>query len=281
MSAFRGRLGTIGIYLGLLPYLTFVLFPFYWMLLTSLRSNAEIYDVANLSFVAKQGLTLRHYSSLLTQTLFPTWFWNTLLVSLVATAISVVISTAAAYGLVRIPFRGSAAFSIGIFVTYLVPSTLLFIPLSRVIGALGLSDSRLSLIVTYPTFIVPFCTWLLMSYFATIPKELEECAIVDGATRWQALVKILLPVALPGVVTATLFSFTLAWGELIYAMTFIASGTNKTLTAGIVAELIRGDVFYWGPLMAGALLASVPVVVAYGFLMDYYVSGLVSGATKY
>jgi multiple sugar transport system permease protein len=280
MSPLRRRAGMVGRYVGLLPYLGFALFPFYWMLLTSLRSNAEIYDVTHLSFLVRQGPTLQHYSALLTRTLFPTWFWNSLLVSVLATAISVIISTAAAYGLVRIPFRGSAAFSIGIFVTYLVPPTLLFIPLSRVVTALGLSDSRLSLIVTYPTFIVPFCTWLLMSYFATIPKELEECAIVDGATRWQALVKIVLPVALPGVVTATLFSFTLAWGELIYAMTFIASGPNKTLTAGAVADLIRGDVFYWGPLMAGALLASIPVVIAYGFLMDYYVSGLVTGATK-
>ena len=280
MNALRRRVGMIGAYVGLLPYLGFALFPFYWMLLTSLRSNAEIYDVTHLSFLVQKGTTLQHYVSLLTRTQFPVWFWNSLLVSVVATAISVVISTAAAYGLVRIPFRGSAAFSIGIFVTYLVPPTLLFIPLSRVVTGLGLSDSRFSLIVTYPTFIVPFCTWLLMSYFATIPKELEECAIVDGATRWQALVKIVLPVALPGVVTATLFSFTLAWGELIYAMTFIASGARKTLTAGTVAELIRGDVFYWGPLMAGALLASVPIVIAYGFLMDYYVSGLVSGATK-
>ncbi len=281
MTALRRRLGTLGVYVGLVPYLGFALFPFYWMFLTSIRSNAEIYDVTRLSFQVQQGATLQHYGTLLTRTEFPAWFWNTLLVSTVATAVSVLISTAAAYGLVRIPFRGSAAFSIGIFVTYLVPPTLLFIPLSRVVTALGLSDSRLSLVVTYPTFIVPFCTWLLMSYFATIPKELEECAIVDGATRWQALVRIILPVALPGVVTATLFAFTLAWGELIYAMTFITSGTYKTLTAGTVAELIRGDIFYWGPLMAGALLASVPVVVAYGFLMDYYVSGLVSGATKY
>lgn len=280
MTRLRRHAGTIAAYLGLLPYLGFALFPFYWMLLTSLRSNAEIYDVKGLSFLVQQGTTLQHYGFLFTRTQFPVWFWNTLWISLVATGLSVVISTAAAYGLVRIPFRGSAAFSIGIFVTYLVPPTLLFIPLSRVVTALGLSDSRLSLIVTYPTFIVPFCTWLLMSYFATIPKELEECAIVDGATRWQALVKIVLPVALPGVVTATLFSFTLAWGELIYAMTFIASGPHKTLTAGAVADLIRGDVFYWGPLMAGALLASIPVVIAYGFLMDYYVSGLVTGATK-
>jgi multiple sugar transport system permease protein len=280
MRTLRRRLGSIGIYVGLLPYLGFALFPFYWMLLTSLRSNAEIYDVTHLSFLVRQGATLEHYGTLLTRTQFPAWFGNSLLVSVVATAISVVISTAAAYGLVRIPFRGSAAFSIGIFITYLVPPTLLFIPLSRVVTALGLSDSQVSLIVTYPTFIVPFCTWLLMSYFATIPKELEECAIVDGATRWQALRKIILPVALPGVVTATLFSFTLAWGEFIYAVTFIASGPKKTLTAGTVAELVRGDVFYWGPLMAGALLASVPVVIAYGFLMDYYVSGLVSGATK-
>ena len=280
MSTLRRRLGTLGVYLGLVPYLGFALFPFYWMFLTSIRSNAEIYDVSRLSFRVQQGATLSHYVTLLTRTEFPAWFWNTLLVSVVATAISVVISTAAAYGLVRIPFRGSAAFSIGIFITYLVPPTLLFIPLSKVVAGLGLSDSRLSLIVTYPTFIVPFCTWLLMGYFATIPKELEECAIMDGATRWQALVKIILPVALPAVVTATLFAFTLAWGELIYAMTFISSGPYKTLTAGVVAELIRGDIFYWGPLMAGALLASVPVVVAYGFLMDYYVSGLVSGATK-
>jgi multiple sugar transport system permease protein len=280
MSPLRRRLGTLGVYLGLVPYLGFALFPFYWMFLTSIRSNAEIYDVSRLSFRVQQGATLSHYTTLLTRTEFPAWFWNTLLVSVVATAISVVISTVAAYGLVRIPFRGSAAFSIGIFITYLVPPTLLFIPLAKVVAGLGLSDSRLSLIVTYPTFIVPFCTWLLMSYFATIPKELEECAIMDGATRWQALVKIILPVALPAVVTATLFSFTLAWGELIYAMTFISSGTYKTLTAGVVGELIRGDIFYWGPLMAGSLLASVPVVVAYGFLMDYYVSGLVSGATK-
>jgi multiple sugar transport system permease protein len=281
MRSLRQQWGTIGAYLGLLPYLGFALFPFYWMLLTSLRRNAEIYDLDHLSFMVQKGATLQHYAFLLTRTQFPLWFWNTLLVSIVATALSVVISTAAAYGLVRIPFRGSSFFSIGIFITYLVPPTLLFIPLSRVVTALGLSDSRLSLIVTYPTFVVPFCTWLLMSYFATIPKELEECAIVDGATRMQVLLRIVLPVALPGVVTATLFSFTLAWGEFIYALTFIASGTHKTLTAGTVAELIRGDVFYWGPLMAGALLASVPVVIAYGFLMDYYVSGLVAGATKY
>jgi multiple sugar transport system permease protein len=280
MRILRRHAGTIGAYLGLLPYLGFALFPFYWMLLTSLRSNAETYDVANLSFLVQQGVTLQHYGFLFTRSQFPAWFWNTLFVSLAATAISVVISTAAAYGLVRIRFRGSAIFSLGIFITYLVPPTLLFIPLSRVITALGLSDSRLSLVVTYPTFMVPFCTWFLMSYFATVPKELEECAIVDGATRAQVLLRIVLPVAMPGVVTATLFSFTLAWGEFIYATTFIASGTNKTLTAGTVAELIRGDVFFWGPLMAGALLASVPVVIAYGFLMDYYVSGLVSGATK-
>ncbi len=281
MTLVRRRLGSVGAYLGLLPYLGFALFPFYWMLLTSLRRNAEIYDVTSLSFLVQKGATLQHYVFLLTRTQFPAWFWNSLLVSVVATAISVVISTAAAYGLVRLPFRGSSFFSIGIFVTYLVPPTLLFIPLFRVVTALGLSDSRLSLIVTYPTFVVPFCTWLLMGYFATIPKELEECATMDGATRIQVLLKIVLPVALPGVVTATLFSFTLAWGEFIYALTFIASGPQKTLTAGTVAELIRGDVFYWGPLMAGALLSSVPVVIAYGFLMDYYVSGLVAGATKY
>jgi multiple sugar transport system permease protein len=250
------------------------------MLLTSLRRNAEIYDISHLSFWVERGATLQHYAFLLSHTQFPMWFWNSLIVSVVATGLSVIISTAAAYGLVRIPFRGSPLLGIGIFITYLVPPTLLFIPLSRVVTTLGLSDTIASLILTYPTFVVPFCTWLLMSYFATIPREVEECAIVDGANRMQVLVRVVLPVAVPGVVTATLFSFTLSWGEFIYALTFIASGPHKTITAGTVAELIRGDVFYWGPLMAGALLASVPVVVAYGFLMDYYVSGLVTGATK-
>lgn len=281
MRRLRHHAGTIAAYLGLLPYLGFALFPFYWMLLTSLRRDSETYNVTGLSFLVQQGVTLQHYVFLFTRTEFPVWFWNTLFISLVATALSVVISISAAYGLVRIPFRGSAVFGIGIFVTYLVPPTLLFIPLSRVVTSLGLSDSRLSLVVTYPTFMVPFCTWLLMSYFTTIPKELEESAIVDGATHTQVLLHIVVPVALPGVITATLFSFTLAWGEFIYAITFISSSTNKTLTAGTVAYLVRGDIFYWGPLMAGALLASVPVVIAYAFLMEYYISGLVSGATKY
>jgi len=280
MRKLRHHAGTIAAYLGLLPYLGFALFPFYWMLLTSLRRDSETYNVTGLSFLVQQGVTLQHYVFLFTRTEFPVWFWNTLFISLVATALSVVISISAAYGLVRIPFRGSAVFGIGIFVTYLVPPTLLFIPLSRVVTSLGLSDSRLSLVVTYPTFMVPFCTWLLMCYFTTIPKELEESAIVDGATHTQVLLHIVVPVALPGVITATLFSFTLAWGEFIYAITFISSSTNKTLTAGTVAYLVRGDIFYWGPLMAGALLASVPVVIAYAFLMEYYISGLVSGATK-
>jgi multiple sugar transport system permease protein len=167
-----------------------------------------------------------------------------------------------------------------IFISYLVPPTLLFIPLSQVVSSLGLMDSLGALLVTYPTFVIPFCTWLLMGYFRTIPRELEECAMVDGATRLQALIKIILPVALPGVLTATLFSFTLSWGEFIYGLSFVSSSLMKPISVGVVTELVRGDVFYWGSLMAGALIASIPVIVIYFFFTEYFVSGLTAGAMK-
>jgi multiple sugar transport system permease protein len=251
------------------------------MAVTSLKTDRELYNLASIPLLIGEGITLEHYSLLFNQTHFASWFINSLIISSLVTIISVFISTIAAYSLVRLRFRGSNVFGMGIFISYLVPSTLLFIPLSQVVSSLGLIDSIWALVVTYPTFVIPFCTWLLMSYFKSIPRELEECAMVDGATRLQALIKIVLPVAIPGVIAVTLFSFTLSWGEFIYGLTFISSSLKKPISVGVVSELVRGDVFFWGSLMAGALLASVPVIVVYSFFTEYFVSGLTAGATKY
>jgi multiple sugar transport system permease protein len=267
-------------YAGLLPLIFFALFPFYFMLITSLKGDAELYDLKANPFLIRQGIVLEHYSFLLRETLFSRWLLNSLLVSVVATVIAVVIGTIAAYALARLRFRGAESFGLAVFITYLVPPSLLFLPLSQVVNALGLTDSIAALMVTYPTFLVPFCTWLLMGYFRTIPKEIEECALVDGCNRLQALVRIVIPVAAPGLVCALLFAFTLSWNEFIYALTFISAADQKTITVGVTNDLIRGDIYYWGSLMAGAVVGSVPIVIIYVMFLDYYVSGLTAGAVK-
>jgi len=267
-------------HLSLVPFLVFALFPFYHMLLTSLKTDRELYDRQAVPLLIQQGPTLEHYATLLWETAFLTWTKNSFLVTLLATAVSVVIGTIAAYALARLRFFAVGSFGTGIFVTYLVPTSLLFLPLAQVVHWLGLGDSKWSLVVTYPTFLVPFCTWLLMGYFRTVPKEVEECAMVDGATRIQALVRIVLPLAIPGLVCAILFAFTLSWNEFIYALTFTSSSDEITASVGVTSELIRGDIYFWGPLMAGAVLGSVPIVALYVFFLDYYVSGLTAGAVK-
>jgi multiple sugar transport system permease protein len=264
----------------LVPFLIFALFPFYHMLLTSLKQDRELYDREAVPLIISQGPTIEHYSKLLWETAFLTWTKNSLMVTLLATGASVVIGTIAAYALARLKFVGVASFGTGIFVTYLVPTSLLFLPLAQVVNWLGLADSKWSLVLTYPTFLVPFCTWLLMGYFRTVPKEVEECAMVDGATRIQALWRIVLPITIPGLVCAALFAFTLSWNEFIYALTFTSSSDQITASVGVTSELIRGDIYFWGQLMAGAVLGSVPIVVLYVFFLDYYVSGLTAGAIK-
>ena len=270
----------VAAHLLLLPFLVFALFPFYHMLLTSLKQNQELYDRHAVPLLIRQGATLEHYGKLLWETAFLTWIKNSLMVTLLATSVSVVIGTIAAYALARLRFFAVGSFGTGIFVTYLVPTSLLFLPLAQVVNWIGLGDSKWSLVVTYPTFLVPFCTWLLMGYFRTVPKEVEECAMVDGATRIQALIRIVLPLAVPGLVCAILFAFTLSWNEFIYALTFTSSSEEITASVGVTSELIRGDIYFWGPLMAGAVLGSVPIVVLYVFFLDYYVSGLTAGAVK-
>ena len=268
------------IHLCLVPFLVFAVFPFYHMTLTSLKQDKELYDRNAVPLVIRQGPTLDHYRMLLWETAFLTWTKNSLMVTVLSTSVSLVIGTVAAYALARLKFFGVASFGTGIFVTYLVPTSLLFLPLAQVINWLGLSDSKWALIITYPTFLVPFCTWLLMGYFRTVPKEVEECAMVDGATRIQALTKIVLPIAIPGLVCAALFAFTLSWNEFIYALTFTSSSEQITASVGVTSELIRGDIYFWGSLMAGAVLGSVPIVILYVFFLDYYVSGLTAGAVK-
>jgi multiple sugar transport system permease protein len=268
------------LHLALLPFLIFAVFPFYHMTLTSLKTDRELYDRAAVPLLIRQGPTLQHYQTLLWETGFLTWTKNSLMITVLATTISVVIGTAAAYALARLKFFAVGPFGTGIFVTYLVPTSLLFLPLAQVVNWLGLSDSKWALVVTYPTFLVPFCTWLLMGYFRTVPKEVEECAMVDGATRLQALMRIVLPIAIPGLVCAVLFAFTLSWNEFIYALTFTSSSEQITASVGVTQELIRGDIYFWGGLMAGAVLASVPIVLLYVFFLDYYVSGLTAGAVK-
>ena len=268
------------LHLLLLPFLVFALFPFYHMTLTSLKQDKELYDRAAVPLWISQGPTLEHYGKLLWESAFLTWTMNSLLVTVLATTLSLVLGTVAAYALARLNFFGAASFGTGIFVTYLVPTSLLFLPLAQVVNWLGLGDSKWALVVTYPTFLVPFCTWLLMGYFRTVPKEVEECAMVDGATRIQALWRIVLPIAVPGLVCAALFAFTLSWNEFIYALTFTSSSDQITASVGVTSELIRGDIYFWGQLMAGGILGSVPIVILYVLFLDYYVSGLTAGAIK-
>jgi multiple sugar transport system permease protein len=263
----------------LIAFIVITLFPFYWMLIASLKPNRELYNLRIFPFWVFDP-TLDQYKYLFTNTLYSTWMVNTLIVSISSTAISLVFGILAGYALARLRFWGAGALGVAIFVSYLVPQTLLFIPMFDVIKSLNIGDTYWALILTYPTFLVPFCTALLMGYFKSIPRELEESALIDGSSRLRAIVEIVLPLAMPGILSAGIFAFTLSWNEYIYALVFITTTPMKTLPVGVVNELIRGDVFYWGSLMAGALLGSVPVALIYSFFVEYYVAGLTAGAVK-
>ena len=268
----------VTVYVPLALFLIVLLFPFYWMVITTFKPNEELLSREGNPFWVINP-TLAHVKKLLFDTAYPDWLWNTVLISVVATALSLFCSVLAAYAIERLRFRGSRYVGMSIFLAYLVPPSILFIPLATVVYKLQLFDTRLALILTYPTFLIPFCTWLLMGYFKSIPFELEECALIDGASRWQILVKIILPLAVPGLISAGIFAFTLSWNEFIYALTFVSSSEVKTVPVGVVTELVEGDVYHWGSLMAGALLGSLPVAVLYSFFVEYYVSGL-TGAVK-
>jgi multiple sugar transport system permease protein len=269
-------------YIPLGAFILTLLFPFYWMMVTAVRPDNELYrpwSAPNYAPFWTTHPTLDHIRYLLQETLFNTWMLNTLLISIAATLISLACGLLAGYALSRLKFRFAGMLGTAIFITYLVPQTLLFIPLADIVRNFRLGDTPWALILTYPTFLIPFCTWLLMGYFKAIPRELEECARIDGAARWQAMLYIIFPIAVPGILSAGIFAFTLSWNEFIYALVFLSSPAEKTVSVGVTSELIRGDVFYWGSLMAGALLGSIPVAFVYSFFVEYYVAGL-TGAVK-
>jgi len=268
----------VTIYLPLGAFLFVLLFPFYWMAMTAFKPDAELLSREGNPFWISHP-TLVHVKKLLFETQYPEWLWNTLLVSVVSTFLSIVCSVLAAYAIERLRYTGSRYVGASIFLAYLVPPSILFIPLATMVYKLDLFDTRLALILTYPTFLIPFCTWLLMGYFKSIPYELEECALIDGANRLQILLKIVLPLAVPGLISAGIFAFTLSWNEFIYALTFVSSSEVKTVPVGVVTELVEGDIYHWGSLMTGALFGSIPVAILYSFFVEYYVSGL-TGAVK-
>jgi multiple sugar transport system permease protein len=350
-------------WVGMLPFLFFALFPFYWMVVTSLKADANLYDLQRNPFwfsrvdasgrpyhkdiiipasysegpmrwnigpgahttrfdseespkpiahvgdqpvfspvdgslsqidvpsgsvahpnevvgvIEVQSPSLTHFRYLFS-TPFYRWMRVSLITGLFVVLITLAFSVPAAYGLARLSFAGNRAIGIAIFLTYLIPSTILFIPFSQFVGALRLDNSIWSLILSYPTFTIPFCTWLLMGFFRTVPKEIEERALLDGATRLQMLRLVVIPVVLPGILTAAIFAFTLSFQEYVYALTFISSTINRTLPVGITVDMVRGDVYFWGPLMAAAVLGSVPVVIVYALSLDYFISGMTTGAVK-
>ena len=268
----------VTVYAPLGVFVFVLLFPFYWMVITSVKPNNELLSRdGNPFWVIKP--TLEHFHKLLFKTAYPEWLWNTVFISVISTVVSLACAVLAAYAIERLRFKGSRQLGLGIFLAYLVPPSILFIPLATIVFKLGLFDTRWALILTYPTFLIPFCTWLLIGYFRSIPFELEECALIDGATRFEILWKIILPLSVPGLISAGIFAFTLSWNEFIYALTFISSSEVKTVPVGVITELVEGDVYHWGSLMAGALLGSIPVAVLYSFFVDHYVSGM-TGAVK-
>lgn len=269
----------LGLYLPLVFFMVFLLFPFYWMLIVSLKPNTELLNTARNPFLL-YSVTLDHYAYLFTDTEFVRYTINTFVVTVGSTVLALATSIFAGYALGRFRFRGGSVMGAVIFLCYLVPPTLLFIPLSQVVSNLGIYNSYWALILTYPTFLIPFASWLLMGYFRTIAVDLEHAALVDGATRLQAMRHVVLPLAMPGILSAGIFCFTLGWNEFLYALVFMGSGNMKTVPVGVVTDLIRADVYFWGSLMAAGILGSVPVAVAYSFFVDNYISGMTAGATK-
>lgn len=269
----------VTLYIPLFIITTVLLFPFYWMTVTAIKPKEHLLDLDAHNPFWTWEPTFEHIKALLFETDYPNWLWNTMFISVAATVLSLVASVFAAYAITRVRFSGANAVGGMIFLAYLVPPSILFIPLSTVVYQYGLFDTPFALILTYPTILIPFSTWLLMGYFKSIPYELEECALVDGATRWQILTRIIVPLAIPGLISASIFSLTLCWNEFIYALTFINSVENKTVPVAIVSAFTDGDQYRWGSLMAGSLVGTLPLVILYAFFVEHYVSAM-TGAVK-
>ena len=284
VSPARRIVGALVHRVTILLFIGFAIFPFYWMVVTSFKQNADLYvgatDTTHNPFIFNRAPTLDHLRTLFGQTLYLTWLSNTLVVGLVVVGITLALAVPAGYSLARLTGRWGERLSIGIFLTYLIPSTLLFIPFSRLVSLLGLQNSHWALILIYPTFTVPFCTWLLMGFFKSLPKEIEESAMVDGCSRLGAIGRIVLPLAVPGLLTVVIFALTLVIQEFVYSLTFISSVEKMTVSVGVPVALVRGDVYYWGSLMAACLITSVPIAVVYNFFLDRFIAGFTVGAIK-
>jgi len=269
-----GHFGVVGL------FTVFTAFPFYWMLITTFKRESDLLKRANNPFVYNEPPTLENIRVLFEETLYGRWLANTLLVGLLVVVITLVLALPAGYALARLAGRWGEGLGIGIFLTYLVPPTLLFIPMSRVIGDLGLQDSLWSLVLVYPSFTVPFCTWLLMGFFKAIPPDLEEAAMIDGHSRLGAFVKVVVPLSMAGILTVIIFTLTLVMQEFVYALTFITAARNYTVSVGVPTFLVHGDVYFWGSLMAGCFIASVPIAILYNFFVDRFIAGFTVGAIK-
>jgi multiple sugar transport system permease protein len=261
-------------------FVVMLAFPFYWMVVATFKENLDLYNVQNNPFIFNMKPTLANLSLLFGETRFVRWLWNTTLVGVIVVAITLLLSVPAAYALARLTGRWGERLGIAIFLTYLVPPTLLFIPLSRVVAVLGLQDTIWSLVLVYPSVTVPFSIWLLMGFFKSIPKELEDAAMVDGLTRFGAFVKMVVPISLSGILTVVIFTFTLVTQEFVYALTFISPESNQMVGVGIPIFLVRGDVYYWGSLMAACLIASLPIAFIYNLFLDRFIAGFTVGAVK-
>ncbi|MFZ2007291.1 MAG: carbohydrate ABC transporter permease [Stellaceae bacterium] len=269
-----------GFYSAVAFFLILAAFPFYWMAITAFKTNADLYDVTNIPFWFNEAPTLEHIKYLFEQTMFVRWALNSVIIGVCVVMITLICALPAGYSLARMTGRNSEALGIGIFLTYLVPPTLLFLPLSRVITVFGLQDSLWSLVLVYPTFTIPFCTWLMMGFFKAVPVEIEEAAIVDGCSVFGAFAKMVIPLSVPAILTVVIFTFTLTLQEFVYALTFISSSSQKTITLGVATDLVRGDIYFWGELMAGALITAIPVAIAYNLFLDRFISGITGGAVK-
>jgi multiple sugar transport system permease protein len=278
--AFSRSLREVAFFFGIALFVILAAFPFYWMAITAFKSNSDLYDITNVPFWFNESPTLEHVTYLFKETLFARWLLNSLIIGVCVTMITLVTAVPAGYSLARMTSRKGEALGIAIFLTYLVPPTLLFLPLSRVIAELGLQNSMWSLVLVYPTFTIPFCSWLLMGFFKALPPEIEEAAIVDGCSLFGAFIKMAIPLSVPAILTVVIFTFTLTLQEFVYALTFVSSSSQKPITLGVSTDLIRGDVFFWGEIMAGALIAAIPVAIAYNIFLDRFISGITGGAVK-
>jgi len=280
MARAQKRFGNAVMWLVRIVFAVLLAFPFYWMLITTFKRTTDLYNLKNNPFIFNERPTLEHLRLLFNETLFLRWIGNTAFAGAIVVIITLLLAVPAAYALARLTGSWGVQLGIGVFLTYLIPPTLLFIPLSRVVAILGLQDSIFALVLVYPSMTIPFSVWLLMGFFKSIPKELEDAAMVDGLTRFGAFIRMVVPISVSGILTVVIFSFTLVTQEFVYALTFISPESNQMIGVGIPIFLVRGDVYYWGALMAACLIASLPIAILYNSFLDRFIAGFTVGSVK-